>query len=165
MTRQIYFIRHGIATEQHPQVPDETRPLTPAGIEKTQKVAQRLQALGIRFDLLLSSPLVRAQQTADLLQGEGLCSRVTLSDLLAPEGNFQAWLDWFHNWQLTGQEFLALVGHQPNLGEWAERFIWGEFGQALVLKKAGIIGVTLSEGGDPIGSSTLFWLTPPRYFI
>ncbi len=165
MAVQLYLIRHGIAVVRHPQIPDETRALTPVGIEKTQKMAQRLYDLGLKFETLLTSPLVRAQQTATLLQEAGLCATCDQSPLLAPEGSFQEWLLWLQDWQGLGHNSLALVGHQPNLGEWTERLIWSEARQALVLKKAGIIGVTLPDGGDPVGNSSLFWLTPPRYLL
>lgn len=65
---ELYLIRHGIAAERGTYPKDEERPLTEKGRAKTQKVAQRLYALGLRFDFILTSPLVRARQTAEILK-------------------------------------------------------------------------------------------------
>ena len=60
---------------------------------------------------------------------------------------------------------LALVGHEPDLSQWAELLIWGEAKGVLQLKKAGIIGIEIPDHIDPIGNSILFWLTPPRLLL
>ena len=62
----LYLIRHGIAEEHGTYEDDTQRPLTDEGRKKTKQVAKRLYDLGLRFDLLQTSPLVRAQQTADV---------------------------------------------------------------------------------------------------
>lgn len=162
----LYFIRHGIAADPTEFATDAERPLTADGTQKTQKVAQRLQELGLHFDLILTSPLVRAEQTANLLSAVGLSKHLELSDDLAPTGQLQTWLQWLENWRKDSKKrTLALVGHQPNLGEWAETLVWGKSGNALVVKKAGVMGLTLPETGSPIGRSELFWLTPPKFLL
>jgi phosphohistidine phosphatase len=57
------------------------------------------------------------------------------------------------------------VGHQPDLASWAEQLTWGDDRQRLLLKKAGIIGLLIPDEGNPLGKSTLFWLTSPRLFL
>ncbi|NJK41117.1 MAG: phosphohistidine phosphatase SixA [Acaryochloridaceae cyanobacterium SU_2_1] len=161
----LYLIRHGIAVDQNTQQPDFYRPLTAKGIHKTQQIAQRLQDLKITFDVLQTSPLTRAQQTAEILHQAGLSTSIAVSELLSPAGSFSDWLTWLETWRALGQQHLALVGHQPNLSEWAEQLIWGTVQQALTLKKAGIIGITLPEDADPRGRSTLFWLTSPKFLL
>ncbi|MEO1522253.1 MAG: phosphohistidine phosphatase SixA [Cyanobacteria bacterium J06633_2] len=161
----VFFIRHGIAAERGTYTNDGDRPLTDKGITKTQRIAQRCYDLGIRADLILSSPLVRAQQTADILKAERLAEEIQSSDALAPEGSIIHWLEWLNHWQPGSYNALIIVGHQPDLGHWAERLVWGESAGRLVVKKAGIIGVDISRIDSPIGTSELFLLTPPRYFI
>ncbi|MDJ1175809.1 phosphohistidine phosphatase SixA [Roseofilum capinflatum] len=160
----LYFIRHGIAAnrEDYSQG-DRQRPLTPEGIKKTTKVAHRLQELGITFDLILTSPLVRAQQTAEILQTVGLSKALQTSSDLAPEGDLLSW--WQEGKKWRKYENLALVGHEPNLGHWAELLVWGEVKSGLIVKKAGVIGITLPDSGSPVGNSDLFWLTPPRFLL
>lgn len=165
MEQQLYLIRHGIAEERQPHVPDEQRALTPKGRQRTQKVAQRLGMIGCRFDYLQTSPLVRAHQTADILQQAGLVSAIHVSELLSPGEHWQDWLAWLQTWRLDGLANLALVGHEPNLSAWAERLIWGQPRQQLVLKKAGMIGLLLPEHNNPVGHSALFGLTAPKWLL
>ncbi|KAI9133934.1 phosphohistidine phosphatase SixA [Acaryochloris sp. CCMEE 5410] len=159
---KLYLIRHGIAEERQPHLPDPQRALTAKGRQKTQKVAQRLQELGLQFDDLQTSSLVRAYQTAEILQHQGLVTTIHISDLLRPDGNWQEWLQWLQNWRNQGLTRLALVGHEPNLSTWAEILVWGQPRRQLVLKKAGMIGLLLPEHHNPVGQSTLFWLTAPK---
>ncbi|MEB3214038.1 MAG: phosphohistidine phosphatase SixA [Leptolyngbyaceae bacterium] len=161
----VYFFRHGIAAERGTYANDGDRPLTDKGIAKTQRVVQRCHDLGIRADLILSSPFVRARQTADILTSIGVAPAMTLSDDLAPDGSIHSWLEWLKHWQPGQQDAVILVGHQPDLGRWAEQLVWGEITDRLVVKKAGIIGVEVPKADPPIGKSELFWLTPPRYFL
>jgi phosphohistidine phosphatase len=162
---ELYLIRHGLAAERGTYANDDERPLTEAGIRKTKRVAQRLYELDIRFDLILTSPLVRAQQTAEILQTIGLSKHLEQSPHLAPTGSFNAWLSWLESWRSNGGSQLAIVGHEPNLGEWTERLVWGEPRQQLVVKKAGVMGVLVPEVENPVGQSELFWLTPPRLLL
>lgn len=163
---ELYLIRHGIAADRKHYANDADRPLTDEGVRKTRNVARRLQSLGLKFDLILTSPLVRARQTADLLQGEKLGTTLQEQTFLSPGGNIQDWLQWLEGWQPQQPESkLALVGHQPDLGNWAEVLVWGEVREVLVVKKAGVIGLTLPGSGSPIGNSLLFWLTAPGLLL
>jgi phosphohistidine phosphatase len=73
---ELYLIRYGIAEEDQPGLKDEERKLTKEGREKIEKVAQRLFKLDLNFDLILTSPLVRAHQTAEILIAVGLGSQL-----------------------------------------------------------------------------------------
>ncbi|MGH1396495.1 MAG: phosphohistidine phosphatase SixA [Trichormus sp.] len=163
---ELYFIRHGIAEEQQAGIKDEERQLTKEGRQKTEKVAQRLVKLGLQFDLIVTSPLVRARQTAEILLEVGLSSQMEESNHLAPNGHISSWLDyWLQPKNFAQNTQLAVVGHEPCLSNWAEILLWGEAKDSLVLKKAGMIGVKLPESGSPVGQSHMFWLTPPRYLL
>ncbi|MDJ0554492.1 MAG: phosphohistidine phosphatase SixA [Microcoleaceae cyanobacterium MO_207.B10] len=165
MNTNIYLIRHGIAADAENYPTDEERPLTTQGDRKTHKVAQQLKKLGLHFNLILSSPLVRARQTAKILQANHLSSQVEEFLPLAPGGDIDIWLKWIKTWQQKGTRELALVGHQPDLANWAEILLWGEARQVLILKKAGVIGIALPEVGLPVGNSQMFWLTPPKFLL
>lgn len=160
----LYLIRHGIAANRADYIQgDRQRPLTPEGINKTTKIAQRLQELGINFNLILTSPLIRAQQTAEILHTVGLSKDLKTSSDLAPEGDLLSW--WQDGKKWRKYDNLALVGHEPNLGHWAELLVWGEVKSHLIVKKASIIGISLPDVGSPVGNSDLFWLTPPRFLL
>lgn len=166
----LYLIRHGLAAPREEYVANDTvRPLTEAGTEKTRAVAQRLKDFGLRFNPILTSPLKRAYQTAVILQQEGLGS-LEIFPPLAPDGQLSHWLDWLGQQTLTDKTALALVGHEPDLSQWVEQLVWGDRNsepgaEPLILKKAGVIGLTLPNQGSPVGTCQLFWLTPPRFLV
>jgi phosphohistidine phosphatase len=163
---ELYLIRHGIAIERQLPQDDSQRPLTNEGQAKTEKMAQKLVAIGLKFNLILTSPLVRAQQTAKILNKAGLSEKITEFDGLKPDGELETWLNW---WAKSGynnkEDRLALVGHQPDLGNWAEILVWGSTQEKLIVKKAGVIGVRLPETINAIGNSELFLLTSPKWLI
>lgn len=169
---KLYLIRHGIAADQENYPQDEERPLTDKGEKKTRKVAQRLREMNLSCDLILTSPLLRAHQTALILQEMGLTPEVKISTSLAPGGDINNWLSWLSQWRSEdgipsrdGGGDLGLVGHEPDLGQWAEILLWGEVRERIVLKKAGILGLNLPHSGDPVGNSQLFWLTSPKLLL
>ena len=94
----LYLIRHGIAEERGTYEDDAQRPLTDEGCKKTKQVAKRLYDLGLRFDLLQTSPLVRAQQTSDIFADVFGDCLVLRSPELAPEGDFETWLNGIAEW-------------------------------------------------------------------
>jgi phosphohistidine phosphatase len=165
---ELYSIRHGLAVDRKVGIEDAERPLTEEGHRKTEKVAKRLQQLGIQFDLIQTSPLVRARQTAEILRFCGLSSQIEESVYLAPDGNsdVRAKLrNWLEQWKRADDGFkLAIVGHQPDLGQWAEILVWGDTRAGIILKKAGIIGLKLPSSMS-VGCSQLFWLTSPKFLL
>jgi phosphohistidine phosphatase len=181
---EVYFIRHGIAVAPEKGLDDEARSLTQKGIIKTQRVAQRLSELGLQFDALLSSPLTRARQTADILQAAGLASQTQEFLPLKPGGNLFDWVTWLGQWQFAHsnksiadpeqwenavQTSVALVGHEPSLSQWAQQLVTGQTSplqkENWALKKAGIIGLQVPAAKRAIGQSQLFWLSPPRFLL
>lgn len=171
---EIYLIRHGIATPRQANGDDEQRPLQEKGRIKTTKVAECLLAKGLMFDLILTSPLKRALQTADILNQAGLTQSVISFPPLKPGGEINQWLEWITQrqiqWQIQGQtqnskSRLALVGHQPDLSNWAEMLLWGTVKSQILLKKAGIIGIIFPDIGTPIARSSLFLLASPKWIL
>ncbi|BAS58516.1 phosphohistidine phosphatase SixA [Leptolyngbya boryana NIES-2135] len=161
---ELYLIRHGLAGQHGDYPDDDQRPLTPEGERKTEQVAKRMRSLDLKFDLILTSPLTRAKQTAKILQKAGLSDALETAGYLAPGGDIQNWHAWVESWR-SPDKALALVGHEPDLSSWAELLIWGEVRDRFILKKAGVIGLELPESGSALSNSQLFWLTPPRLFL
>jgi phosphohistidine phosphatase len=163
---ELYLFRHGIAEEKSDDISDEARKLTKEGRQKTEKVAKRLVELGLKFDLILTSPLVRALATAEILMQARLSEKLIESSYLAPDGSLSGWIeDWLIPQKFSSSSKLVLVGHEPDLGNWAELLVWGEALGNIVLKKAGMIGIKLPENTAPLGKSQMFWLTPPKYLL
>ncbi len=154
-------MRHGLAIERGIYTEDGDRPLTILGKKKTAQVGEYLQKLGLEFDLIVTSPLVRARQTAEILHHQSLSRNLETSSHLSPEGDLSQFLAGLSAY-VKPEASLIAVGHQPDLGNWAELLIYGQVKEAIVLKKAGIIGLQLPDTGEAIATSQLFWLTSPK---
>ena len=161
--RELLLLRHGIAEERRADLVDGRRSLTPEGRQRTDAVLQRLLELGLACDLLLSSPYTRARQTAELARLAGLAPDLELAAALAPEGEswslLQLWLA--DTSPRPGWRRLALVGHEPDLGQLAARLIGAPAG-ALSLKKAGVALLALQEDGR---AARLQLLLSPRSLL
>ncbi|WP_069791928.1 phosphohistidine phosphatase SixA [Cyanobacterium sp. IPPAS B-1200] len=162
---KIYLIRHGIAQERVGGEDNPQRALTPKGIAKTNQVAQKFKAIETLCNLILFSPYVRAKQTAQILLNYNLAPTMEENTALLPNGDIQSWIHWLQNSDYTEEDNLILVGHQPDLGNWAEILIWGNSNGKITLKKAGIIGINILDMGNPIGNSELFLLTSPKWLL
>ena len=158
-TLELYLIRHGVAAERGEEYPDDSkRPLTGAGIKRLQQAARALNALDIGFDHIITSPLVRTRQTADTLAG-ALTSTPTIStsDALAPAGTPAGV---FHELaRHMRKPRIALVGHEPNIGELTARLIGARV--PLEFKKGGICRLDFSVF-PPKGTGQLRWFVTPR---
>jgi phosphohistidine phosphatase len=158
-TLELYLIRHGVAAERGDDFPDDSkRPLTNAGISRLKKEAKALEALGVAFDHIIVSPLVRTRQTADVF-AESLKSKpsVSQSDALAPAGTSTAVIQELAKHMRKGR--IALVGHEPNLGELAGRLIGARM--PLEFKKGAICRIDF-EVFPPKGIGQLRWFVTPR---
>jgi phosphohistidine phosphatase len=156
---EIYLVRHAIAAERGDDWPDDSkRPLTEHGISRFKDGVGGLKELDAIIDEIFTSPLVRARQTADLLAA-GISGRpsVKVLDALAP-GHAPATV-MAHLAKAAKRTRLALVGHEPDLGELAAHLIGGR--RPLPFKKGGICridvaGLTSKAGG------TLVWFVTPK---
>ncbi len=165
----LYLIRHGIAEDPDFLIPnliasDEIRTLTKLGRKNFTQVAHKFQKLELTFDLIITSPLVRARQTAEILIDNQLSSQLELSSDLKPGGNLSAWLtDWNARPPNTAISRLALVGHEPTLSEWAELLVFGKVCHKLILKKGGTIGLKFLDRQIGIEMAQLHCVIPPKY--
>ncbi len=165
MSQNVYLIRHGIAWDRALADKDETRPLTDKGRKKTKKVAKQIKEVGVNFDVILTSPLLRATQTAEILQEVGLTTTVETFSPLAPDGEIQQWIDWWQAETVQQEKTVALVGHQPDLGNWAETLVWGKAQGKLLVKKAGVMALNCPTQQSPFGASELGLLIPPKWML
>ena len=138
--RELLLWRHGLAEERHPSRPDGDRALTPEGIRRTAAVAEQLHRLQLDCDQLLSSPLRRAVQTAELGVGAGLAAGFAVEASLAPGGDPRPLL------QRGSWRRLGLVGHEPDLGHLASSLLGAPAG-TITLRKAGIVLICLGAAG------------------
>lgn len=158
---QLYIVRHGIAIDREdPQCPpDPERYLTEEGVEKTKGVARGLAALGVTGDLFLTSPYVRAVQTAEIVASTlGYeKQKIRRTDSLLP-GTEPSLL--FRELAKDKQASAVLVfGHAPHLDDLIATAI-GAKKHVTELKKAGVALIELKRISPPIGM--LVWLATPK---
>lgn len=153
-------MRHGVAAPQQPELPDEQRPLTPKGRRKVRLVCEALQLLKVRFDLIVTSPILRAVQTARIVAEEFECEkRVTECPHLAT-GDHEGLIRWIQE-ELRGKNRLLLVGHEPYMGELAGLLVAGTTQASIAFKKAGVAFIEVPELAYG-QCGTLRWLITPK---
>ena len=155
---QLYLIRHAQAEDRGEKWPDDAkRPLTEMGTRQMRKAAKGLARLGVRLDVILASPLVRAQETAQLVAAafDPLPPIVTAVSLV-PDGHFTGLLADLQKQARDG--CIALVGHEPSLGEFASRLTKARC--RFEFKKGGVCRVDV-ESIPPAGRGVLRWFVTP----
>lgn len=158
---QIYVVRHGIAIDREdPKCPpDPERYLTEEGIKKTKQVAEGVAALSASPDLLLSSPYVRAMQTAEIFAGalKYPKQKIRQTDLLLPGAEPTLFFrDLMKDKQVST---LFIFGHAPQLDDLIATAL-GAKHHITSLKKAGVALLELKRVSPPSGQ--LVWLAPPK---
>jgi phosphohistidine phosphatase len=156
---ELYFVRHGLAEERGDAWPDDAkRPLTDEGTSRMRKGARGLARLGVSVEIVLTSPLVRARQTAEIVAGalEPRPSLVNV-DSLAPDGTYAAVVADLE--KHARKTRIALVGHEPMLGELAARLIGSR--HPIEFRKGGICRIDL-EDLPPAGPGDLRWMMTPK---
>jgi phosphohistidine phosphatase len=139
---------------------DDDRPLTEEGIQKMHQSAAGLRSLEYIPELILSSPLPRAKQTAEiLLEAFGKGIQMKIFAALAPSGSRRELYRSIASYEKKFQS-LMLVGHQPSLGELAGDIIWGSPEHYIELKKGGACVIELERLGDTPKGSLIALLTP-----
>jgi phosphohistidine phosphatase len=156
---ELYLIRHGIAEERGEAWPDDTkRPLTEAGIARLKKETRGLMNLGVAFDVILTSPLVRTRQTADAVAGVfDPRPPIVAIESLAPGGGYQAVVTDLE--KQSRRSRIALVGHEPGIGELAAKLAGSR--HPFEFKKGAVCRIDL-ESLPPAGPGTLRWFLTPK---
>lgn len=155
----LYILRHALAGERgSADFPDDSkRPLTPKGERKTRLAAQAMKKLGISFDHILSSPYLRAAQTAEIVAA-GLKARKRLAyvEALTPDGRTYALLETISRLDPSPKSVL-LVGHEPALSGLISLLVSGDSRCMIELKKGALckLSVERMKAGR---CATLEWL-------
>ena len=158
----LYLMRHGIAVDRlDPRCPpDPERPLTDRGAARTRRAAAGLRASGVAPEVVLTSPYVRARQTAEIAAEElGVpAKRIVEVDALVPDGEpDELWAVL----RQSGRESVLCVGHAPQLDVFLADALCSREVVVTKLKKAGVACLELTRGPHREGCR-LASLLPPR---
>jgi phosphohistidine phosphatase len=158
----LLVIRHAIADDREEWAktgrPDRERPITQEGRERMQDNARALQRLVPKLDLLATSPFTRAVQTAEVVSE----AYGDLAIVDAPPLAHGGALDEVRAWLAARPESrIAIVGHEPDLGELVSWFLLGQPGAGFALKKGGACLLRFAGPPEP-GAAELKWSLPPK---
>jgi phosphohistidine phosphatase len=154
----VYFLRHASAG-LHKVLPkeDEKRPIDKIGEQQCHDVGRALVALGVKVESIISSPLTRAVQTAELAVKElGYKDRIEISEAMRPEASY----DQFHDLltQHAKSEAIMVVGHNPSITEFLLRLVIGsDHSECIDFKKGAVAKVSVEDG-----NGVLNWLFTPK---
>jgi phosphohistidine phosphatase len=151
----LFFLRHGLAGNRSEwQGDDAKRPLTDEGKAKMKRTAATLATLDLGLDVIITSPLARARQTAEIVARELNCTLVE-DKRLAPGFNTEQLSKILLDHPNANK--VMLVGHEPDFSETISALIGGG---RIVCKKGGLVLVTLPNAHSKHGE--LVWLVPPK---
>lgn len=152
----LIVFRHGIAKDRSGELADADRPLTKEGVNRTREAARGLAKQIDPPEAVLSSPKLRARQTAELL-----CDALGMEpELFAPlgENDLAAMIDAIAD---RSESSIVIVGHEPSLSAMIEVLVGGAARGGVRLKKAGAARVVV-EGRMGPKRGTLMWLATPK---
>lgn len=163
---KLYILRHGIAVERGTEgyEDDTRRPLTPKGERRMKQIARAMKKLELSFDLILSSRLIRARQTAEIVAKTlKLVDHLKFSEHLAPDGDSKNLIrDLDH--LLQQPKSVLLVGHEPYLSDLLGTLLVGKSTLHVNFKKGGLCLLTADKlRHGPC--ATLEWLMTPRQLV
>jgi phosphohistidine phosphatase len=152
LTMQLYFLRHGEADWPGWTKPDDERPLTDFGKKEVRQMAKFLSRLKVKADLIVTSPLPRALQTAEVA-AEELKTKLRQDEALEPGFGISELRNVVKR---HGSKVLMLVGHEPDFSS-VISVLTGAF---LKLSKAGVVLVDIDLETE---KGRLLWLFPPKF--
>lgn len=159
---KLYLVRHAIAEEvgTTEYEDDSLRPLTEKGREKMRRIAKGLKELGVQPDLIVSSPYVRASQTASILAKElKYKEEISYSDLLVPMGEPGDMIGEIN--EKYSVDELMLVGHEPSLSSLASVLLVGTPDASINFKKGGVCCLSADDLHYD-RKAVLEWLITPK---
>jgi phosphohistidine phosphatase len=157
----LYIVRHAIAVDEGTSdyESDSERPLNDKGRKKMRQIAKGLRNLGIEFDLILSSPYVRARETAEILADVfKMKNKIVFSDIHIPMGNPELLITVVND--KYSVDSMAVVGHEPHLSTLVGLLVAENAKIDVTLKKGGVCYLSADELHHE-HRATLEWLLTP----
>jgi len=140
----LYLLRHGDALESG--YDDGSRPLSPLGEEQAAIIADLFVKARLPLDAILSSPLLRAKQMAEIISGTIGSGKYTETEFLVPGTNEK---QLFRQLNELGKQSVLLVGHEPHLRTFASLLLCGSRHVQIEMRKATMVCIECSRGAEP----------------
>jgi phosphohistidine phosphatase len=157
--KYLYFLRHGIAVPRGtPGIPDWERPLTPEGRNRLIQSVKGMRRLGLKLDLICSSPLPRAFQTAEIVQQNlPFHGPLEINEELAPGGS---WGKLWEKIKTRRESRILFTGHEPDFGQTLEKLLGCTSRGQLLMKKGALAHILLELNGETTCAELQFLLQP-----
>lgn len=162
----VFILRHGIASDPGEDglakdLPDAERPLSARGKQRLWRITEAMRTMELKFDAVVSSPLLRARQTAQIVtEALELRRKLILTEQLAPAGSPQLLIE-----QLNARgprlKNILLVGHEPYLGKLIALLVAGRTTAVVELRKGGLAKLEV-EKLRCARCASLAWLLTPK---
>jgi phosphohistidine phosphatase len=154
----IYLLRHSSANHYDPAKDDDKRPIDNTGEQQSHDVGRALAALDPKLDVLISSPLTRAMQTAEIVAAElGHKDKIVTDKALRPEASYAEFVDLLARY--GKKKAIMVVGHNPSMTEFLVQMLAGSDAAAFVdFKKGAVAKIEKSEGQPTV----LKWFLTPK---
>ena len=162
----LFILRHGLASDpgedgQPRDLKDAERPLSPKGRQRMRHITAAMRAMQLKFDVVATSPLLRARQTAQIVtEALELRRQLVLTDNLAPAGSPQLLVEQLNELGPRAKNIL-LVGHEPYLSRLIALLVAGNTMAAVDLKKGGLAKLEI-EKLRYARCATFAWLLTPK---
>ena len=155
----LFIIRHAVAVDEGD---DSQRPLADKGKKKMRQIAKGLRSLGVDFDLILSSPYIRAKETAEILADVFKIKKIEFSDNLIPMGDPDLLIAEIN--EKYNAASIALVGHEPHLTALISLLVSEKAGVDITLKKGGVCRLS-ADDLHHTRKAALEWLLTPGILV
>jgi phosphohistidine phosphatase len=154
----IYFLRHASAGHYNPAGNDDKRPIDKTGVQQSHDVGRALAALDLKLDVVISSPLTRAMQTAEIAAGElGHKNKIVIDDALCPEASYEEFEDLLVRYGKN--KAIMLVGHNPSMTEFLNRILAGSDSAGFIDFKKGAVAKVEKDESE---TAVLKWCMTPK---
>jgi phosphohistidine phosphatase len=159
----VYVMRHAEAVEESDTLQDEWRYLTEKGRSATEKISSSIARIGRKPRLIITSPLTRAVQTAEIAAGQACRKNVVVaSTLLLPGADINELIT--HLKGCGDAKRVMLVGHEPQLGSLVATLL-GRQDEAVLLKKGACVALELKTEKEDKPAAFLWYLAPGKKCI
>ena len=159
--KNLYFLRHGFAGQPEAPDVDDDRPLTKSGILKMEKSAESIASIVTSFDVILSSPLKRAHQTALIIAREmGYKDKIEHSDLLRPGAQIGKFLTSLEKYGKEEKQSVLLIGHEPDMSNIIS-LLTGIPAGSIEFKKSAFCNIEVTSFSAS-ARGKLLWLLQPK---
>jgi phosphohistidine phosphatase len=154
----IYFLRHASANHYNPAGDDDKRPIDKTGEQQSHDVGRALAALVPKLDVIISSPLTRAMQTAEIVAGElGHNDKIVADGALRPEAGYEEFEALVARY--GKKDAIMVVGHNPSMTEFLIRMLSGAESAEFIDFKKGAVAKVEKDGSQP---AMLKWCMTPK---